>query len=340
MKKANQILVLMAGMLIIPWVIYSQGCETPSADQDGVKLFGFFQPQYDYTLSDPNTSTFKFKRARIGVMGNIPYDFSYYVVIENSAFVSQTGYPYLLDAYISYTRLKWATISVGSFKQPFGLDVTTACSGLPAIERSFVADQLVAPQRDMGIMLLGGDNTTKIRYSLAVMNGRGLSVKDNNNKKDIIGRVIVKPFSMLSLGASFRYGFPNLATADRLSFGGDFVFTAGEFTLQGEYIYDKGDYSRAAGGGCGAEPVALGEKRDGGYILAMYKTKWNLQPVARMEFFDADKASDNNEIYNMTFGLNYFFNDWTRLQFNYMYKAEKGAEVPNDALMVQVQVKF
>ena len=43
-----------------------------------------------------------------------------------------------------------------------------------------------------------------------------------------------------------------------------------------------------------------------------------------------------------TFGFNYFFNEWTRLQVNYLYKAEESAnsEIANDALLVQLQVVF
>lgn len=319
---------------------FAQGCETPSDDSDGVKLFGFFQPQYEYHLTDPANSTFKFKRARIGFMGNVPYDFSYYVVLENSAFVSQTGNPYLLDAFITYKRFKWATVSVGSFKQPFGLEVNTSCSGLTTVERAMVSDQIVAPQRDMGVMLLGGDNTTMLKYSLALMNGRGLGVKDNNNKKDIIGRLVLQPIEMISIGGSFRYGFPNNEIDNRVSVAAEMQFKTGPFTLQGEYIHDQGDYNRAAGGGCGSDPVTLGEKRDGAWVMASYMTKLRLEPVFKWEYFDADKDLVNNEMYVMTGGVNYFFNDWTRLQVNYQYRAEKGAELPNDAVLVQLQVKF
>jgi phosphate-selective porin len=154
---------------------FSQGCDEPSEgeEDEAIKFFGFFQPQYEYHMTSPASNTFKFKRARIGIRGDIPYDFSYYIVMENSSFVSQTGSPYLLDAFLTYKRFKWATVSVGSFKQPFGMEVNTACHSLHTIERSIVSDQIVAPQRDMGLMLLSGNKETKFRYSLALMNGRG-----------------------------------------------------------------------------------------------------------------------------------------------------------------------
>jgi hypothetical protein len=323
--------------------IKAQGCGDPAGEtssEDGAKIFGFFQPQFDYNLTDPNTSTFKFKRARIGLSGTIPYDFYYYVVMENSAFVSQSGYPYLLDAFISYRRFEWMNISMGSFKMPFGLEVNTACNALHTIERAIVSDQIATPQRDMGLMAIGNFLDKKINYTVALMNGRGLGIKDNNLKKDFIGRLRISPIEAITVGGSFRYGYPNTDDATRMSYAAEAQVKFGEFLLQGEYIYDEGDYNRGAGGGCGSEPLTLGEKRNGAWVHAMYLLPFNLQPVVKWEFFDTDNAIADNSIYRYTFGANYFFNDNTRLQLNYLYNVEKGAETPNDAVMMQLQIKF
>ena len=42
----------------------------------------------------------------------------------------------------------------------------------------------------------------------------------------------------------------------------------------------------------------------------------------------------------MTLGVNYFFNDKTRLQVNYQNKIEGANSIDNDALLMQLQVKF
>lgn len=339
---------ILALLFMIPAMnTFAQGCDDDAAEgeEDGaIKFFGFVQPQYEYHMTEPASNTFKFKRARIGIKGDIPYDFSYYVMMENSAFVSQTGSPYLLDAFITYKRFKWAKVSLGSFKQPFGLEVNTACHSLHTIDRAMVSDQIVAPQRDMGVMLLGGDKDSKFKYSLAMMNGRGLGTKDNNNMKDIIGRLVFKPLDFLSVGASFRHAYPNTNEDIRTSLGGDLEIKTEKFLIQGEYIYDEGDYNRAAGGGCGADPVTLGKKRSGAFVQAAYLTNFNLQPVVKWEYFDTDADIDDNNWYTYTFGLNYFFNDATRIQANYQYKVEKSAdgsaETPNDAFLIQLQIKF
>jgi phosphate-selective porin len=367
--KLNKFLISIFSLIFIfaSSGIFAQGCgdddEVVTDDEGKPKIFGFIQPQYEFHFTDnsetadvnENTNSFKFKRARIGVKGNIPYDFKYYVVLENSAFVGG-GYPYLLDAFVSYTRFKWVKISVGSFKQPFGLETNTACHSLHTINRSQVNDQVIAPQRDMGIMILGGTNETLLKYSVAVMNGRGLSIKDNNSMKDFIGRVTVKPVDFLRIGGSFRYGFPNSLNTEtnsfeeRLSYAGELELSFGDFLLQGEYIADEGDYSTASGGGCGSDPLLLGEKRGGFFAQAMYMLPFNLQPVVKFEMFDQDLDNDEtissvDNMYTFTAGLNYFFNDNTRLQVNYLYNAEKGvgdniAETPNDALLMQLQIKF
>jgi len=330
-------------------LIKAQGCEggtTSEGDEGKPRIIGFIQPEFQYLMSKddklniPDEATFKFRRARIGLTGNIPYDFSYYLMLETSTFVSATGNPYLLDAYVSYSRFKWAKVSLGSFKSPFGQEVNTACSGLFTIERAIVSDQIVSPQRDMGLMVLGGDAETKLNYAVAVMNGRGLGVKDNNVEKDFLGRITYKPLDFLRVGASFRYGWPNVSDKTRTSFAGELQFDYNNIFVQAEYIYDEGDYNRSAGGGCGSSPMTLGEKRDGFYAMAGYTTPWAVQPMVKFEMFDPDKDLDEDHYMVTSFGANYHFNDRTRLQVYYLYKAEYALEVPNDALQVQLQVKF
>ncbi len=328
---------------------FSQGCEDDAGatNTSGVPktssstFFGYIQPEYDTHFTDDSSNSFKFKRARFGVRGRVNRTFSYYVMIETSDFISSDGNVYLMDAFITYDKNEWAKVSVGSFKQPFGLEVNTPCHSLTTIDRAIVSDQLVAPQRDMGIMLLGGSSKTKLRYSLALMNGRGLGVVDNNTKKDIIGRASYKVLDFVSIGGSFRYGYPNTVDRERTSYGAEIAINYSKFNVTGEYIYDEGDYNRAAGGGCGATPLELGEKRAGAYMMVSYDINKKWQPVFKYETFDQDldlKKIGYQEM--MTLGVNYFFNDNTRLQVNYQNKIETATTIDNDALLMQLQVKF
>ena len=65
-----------------------------------------------------------------------------------------------------------------------------------------------------------------------------------------------------------------------------------------------------------------------------------LQPIVKFENYDPNTDLNDDAQNIITFGANYFFNDWTRLQLNYLYKAEEGNEVSNDEILMQLQVKF
>lgn len=347
--KTKLILILIFILSLTFNQSFAQGCEDElpvNSTDSGVPkkttmtFFGYIQPQFVAYFTEPPANTFNFKRARFGVRGRVSRSFSYYFSIEASDFISADGNPYLLDAFVTYDKYKWTKASLGSFKQPFSLENITACYALTTIDRSIVVDQLVAPQRDYGLMLLGGDKTTKIQYRVALMNGRGLGVVDNNTKKDIIGHISYQPIKYLEIGASYRYGYPNNNVDFRQTVGFEFLANWKDIDLQGEWIWDEGDYNRAAGGGCGSVPVELGPERQGAYIMLSYMSKIKLQPVFKYEYFDADtdiKYLGYQEM--MTLGINYFFNDKTRFQINYQYKTET-PEIKNDALLCQMQIKW
>lgn len=342
----RKLLLIFIAALFVGMNASAQGCEEP-ASEDGVNVFGFLQVQYDYGMFDQAESTFGFNRSRIGVMGNIPYDFSYYVLLEASPFKKDGPKAYLLDAFITYNRYSFAKVSVGSFKNPFGLELNTACNSLNTINRSKVVNELTAPDRDMGIMLLGGSDTTLFRYAISFMNGTGLLVKDIDTYKDFIGRVLIQPNSWMHVGGSFKTGKsvnsdPTLADNTTKRYGAEAEVNLYNFLVQSEYIYGEDEGSYTVGGGCGGDPeIVQGNiKRSGMYVMALYDTPWNLQPVIKYENYNSDLDATHNLEQVTTFGINYFFNEWTRLQINYEYKSEQAHEIKNDMLMIQLQARF
>ena len=154
MRKIFLLILLVAFSLST--VVYAQGCMEASSDE-GVNVVGYLQAQYEYMFQSEdvdNTSKFTFNRARIGVVGNIPYDFSYYVMLEFSRNIVDA--PYLLDGFITYSRLApWVSVSLGQFKSPFSLELNTPCQGLYTIKRSTVVNDLTTYDRDRGIMFSG-----------------------------------------------------------------------------------------------------------------------------------------------------------------------------------------
>ena len=73
--------------------------------------------------------------------------------------------------------------------------------------------------------------------------------------------------------------------------------------------------------------------------MASYRTEWNLEPVIKYDYFDPDMTVAGDWHNNLTFGINYFFNDWTRFQINYVMTQED-TPIKNDMFMFQAQVKF
>jgi phosphate-selective porin OprO/OprP len=367
MKRIVLIVSLVAFGLTFSTDLKAQGCATPT-DGEGVQIFGYIQPElrtfFEGTKADPEVNSyFAFRRARVGVMGTIPYDFSYYVLLETSQFMNpgdRTG-AFLLDAFISYTRFEYFKISLGSFKYRFGNELSQPCNGLYTINRSLAIDVMTGGigggNRDLGVMFLGGDKTKLIQYYASLTNGYGVFETANNNLSNSLaatGRVVIKPIDGLYLGGSYRYmHLPNEDPAvtkkdTRTRWGVDAEFSFRDFKIFGEYIDGEDNGSIMTGGGCGGDAPALvpgSQKSDGFYGMALYRWR-NFEPVYKFEMYERQQLENevavgepDSDIWQ-TFGLNFYPNDWTRLQLNYIYKTEDPLEKRNDCLLLQVQVNF
>jgi hypothetical protein len=385
MKKRILTLGFLITVLMFSIQGFSQGCVEATSDE-GPQLMGYIQPEFTYFFNGEDEqgnaikpSTFYFRRARFGIVGTIPYDVSYYVMAEFSPLF--TGYPFLLDAYVSYAPFgKYAKFAVGQFKSPFGFELDQPCWGLHTILRSIPTEQLAAPLREFQFMVLGaiGKERDILTYKVSIMNGTGLGKMDQyiwgdtipraNQNKDIAGRVVVKPWEWLHLGGGARTGLIGVKDEDGRSqshtrYAVDFNFEKWNFRIQGEYLWgidvmDAGVVNDG-GGGCGGKKgtsaVTYKEHKPYGYwVQAMYMTPIRLEPVLKYEFYEPDGKNYNfyfrqlHEGFSqsiVTVGLNYFLNDWTRIQVNYLYAAEGKTngtinEYDNDMFMIQAQVKF
>ena len=245
-------LMILAVIAFLPVFTYAQGCMEASSDE-GVNVVGYLQAQYEYMFGeDEDTNGFAFNRARMGLVGNIPYDFSYYIMFEFSP--SKEGAPYLLDGFITYSRLApWANFSLGQFKSPFSLELNTPCQGLHTIRRSLVVNELASPDRDQGLMITGKYEKW-VKYAFAFTNGTGRGMRDDNNNKTIHARVVFSPFEYVSLGGSYRSGtyFPIVEGADedeRTRMAGELEVRYDNLLVQAEYITAEDVGSYTTGGG-------------------------------------------------------------------------------------------
>lgn len=374
MKTKIYFTALVLSMIFVR-ISYGQGCMEASSD-DGIQVMGYIQPQYSYYFFDEDgqgntlhkANSFSFKRARLGVMGSIPYDISYYVLADFSPILND-GSAYLVDAFVTYAPFgKYAKFSIGQFKSPVSLELNTPCQALHTIRRSTVVNNLATPFRDMGIMILGSTDTLfgkkdLFSYQVAILNGSGLNQWDDNKYKDFAARLVISPWEWLRFGGSYRTGFQGIKVKDKIQgwrtrYGAELEFEFKNFLVQGEYLFGEDVGSApSGGGGCGTKSISADEgeifHRDGYFVQAMYMTPWNLQPVIKYESYNPHVSNTTSYTYlwvedqdfiqnTLTFGLNYFLNEWTRIQINYLYNSEESGSVefPNDAIMIQVQAIF
>ncbi len=373
MNKVFSVLLILT--LFVVARATAQGCMEPASSSGGASIIGYLQPEFQVGFngdnadgSSANDMSFSFRRARLGFTGNVPYDFSYYVLAEFSTF---QGGPYMLDAFVTYNRFKpWFKISMGQFKKPFGLELSTGCQDLYTINRSKVVNELTSPDRDMGLMLSGTSGALKLlglekenllSYSLSVTNGTGKNMWDIDRSKDFIGRLVVAPYDWVSIGGSYHFGKqvnpdPTVKVMDeRMRYGGDLTLKKYNFIFQTEYVFGQDKGSKLIGGGCGATPeLVSGDFKSNGYFAQlMYNTKWKLMPLVKYETYDPDMDLEDYEHSSyrqstLTFGVNYYPNDWTRVQFNYLYNTESSSstdiqnynEIPNDMFLIQIQIKL
>jgi len=374
MKK--YLIFILLAVFVLPLQSMAQGC-SDSGGEDGIKVIGFVQSEYQYQMLGDSVqvdaingleqpSSFYLRRARLGATGEIPYDFSYYFMAE---FSPSLGGPYILDAFVTYKRFApYFMVSMGQFKSQFGLELTTACSGLYTIGRSRVVNELSSPFRDIGVLLLGGTGDKKffgleheniITYRLAITNGQGMNKYDGNMDKDITARVVLQPIEDVKIGASYRWGKqkPIQATEPddlRRRWGVDISVEKGKILFQGEYIsgFDRG--SSLVGGGCGSAPtIQKGDfTKDGFWTAIMYKFDNGFAPILKYQYFNvtSDVASIPAQTQDEAIiGFNYYFNDWVRMQCNYVIPKDNlthntflnsDSNYKKNYIVIQLQAKF
>jgi phosphate-selective porin OprO and OprP len=158
------------------------------------------------TNSDRDTATmadqFELRRARLGVKGKFAKDFNYEVV------GNLPGTATIDIAYLNWAKYDAANLTIGKFKQPFGLEQLTSSNNIDFMERSY-ADQL-SPGKKIGAMFA---SNPKAGYNLAAsvyaMNDSELDIQSdkasfaargNINFAEIMG----DKDSIMHVGLAFR----------------------------------------------------------------------------------------------------------------------------------------
>lgn len=302
-----------------------------------LQISGLIQGEYEGFQQKTVSNTFLLHRARLDIKGDVSDRWSYEVYTEFAG-----GTPKLLDAYVSYKVSNWLNFTAGQFKVPFSLESVINDSMLDFIDRASIVNVLSSRStdvignnigRDIGIQISGDflkvNNRYLFDYTLALLNGAGYDVTaDNNNYKDLAGRLTIHPVPMLDISADFYngvgfYGTP-AKNQRRDRQGLDARYVLGKLALQAEF--DKGQ-----------DGVI---QRKGWYGQATYFVLPKLQLAAKYDTYDPNTVELDVRTKTYTGGFNYFFNKWARFAVNYVDRREQGAQIKNNIIESQLQLTF
>jgi hypothetical protein len=272
--------------------------------------------------------------------------------------------PELLDAYVEYSHSKLLNARLGQFKLPFGFETQASKYDLEAINRSLVIAHLWSNGvsrsyvRDAGLALMG--RWKLLEYKVGAVNGVGYNYtedfyteggsqlgasassgftswgKDNNNSKDIVGRVGVGIPMFAGLGFSFYEGkWPVYSTTecdcDRSAKAFDLYLDTGKVLVQYEHIWAQGSPSGI---------MDINDAKYGGYYVVVgYRATPLIEPVWKVDILDPDKDADGDRMTDMYFGMNLNFQKSARFQL--FYRESKVAKKYDDSVyLARITARF
>lgn len=344
---------LLAIMLTISVLAFAQNVSSSQEKKEKEwipKVSGFAQIRYDMNFDknfELKTNTFFLQRVRVNFDGKLAKNLTYRV---GGDFIRK---PALTDAYVKYKINDALSFQAGQMKTPLSFenqfnpafdcemfDYATVIKQLTGYENGITG--IGALGRDIGVMASGSlfkikksekDSVYIIEYKVGVFNGNGINNKDNDNSKDVIGRIDFHPWiKELTITGSYQNGMykNEIDTAlqgvnNRWSFG--FQYKTDRIIVRSEYI----------GGKTGREIYEPDNKynkpfnSNGFYATAGYwfnldkEGKQKLMPVVRYERLEKDESVKEGAVHYLTAGVYYLPLKQLNFKLNYQYiNPEKG----------------
>jgi phosphate-selective porin len=311
-----------------------------------IKVSGYTQVRYQGATQDGVNDSFDVRRVRLSLTGDATPVLDYGVLVDfagskkgltDSTHSGAFGKPILVDGLLNYKFSPALKLTAGQFKVPFGYENLASDALLDTVNRAAVTETLVPGRdngslgRDIGVQVSGASaanpRSGQVEYQLGVYNGSGINVSDDNESKDLAGRLVWKPAVRgLSLGAAQYLGRKGTPHAKRDRTGLEAIYNRDPYSLKAEYVW--------------AKDASL--KRQGYYVTGAYKTSPVTQAVVRFDRLDPNTSVANDAASTWTAGLNYFLSKDTlnRVQVNYERHREQGSQIANDLFLAQFQAGF
>lgn len=271
------------------------------------KISGFVQGLYQANLDDKGElkdNTFRMRRVRLSVEGNLFKGLTYKIQGDFSRS------PMLVDAFLKYKVCNEFAIQIGQFKTPFSIENPINPLNLEIFDYGESIQKLVGYSdvcgvgslgRDLGIMATGslfpvemqnGQKFSIVDYSIGLFNGNGANQLDNNNRKDLVGRLDIHPgLKALTLSGSYYYGKyykDEDYNGIRNRWAAGLQYNDGKLVIRGEYLSGTTGYQGFEGEGAPKKFNSLGYYAEAGYNFQFGKEgkEHKLMPVLRFEHFE------------------------------------------------------
>ena len=327
--KLKKVLTIFFVTLILSFT-FSAFAQEVAVKNGSMKITGLLQTRFSHFWKEGAVDTFSLRRAEIGFPGKLNKDISYNIRLGIDG-----GHSWpLREANITVNYIPKVELTMGQFKPPFGLEVLTSSAKLDFINKSMSTKQCKCKpvERDIGVQ--AKVNIEYVTCSVALVNGTGGNVfADDNDSKDLVGRVQLKPpVEGLSIGVDGYLGKKGEAEVDRNRYGVDLSYTKEPYMAKAELLGAKNDTVNS-----------LGFYGQAGYTVMLGKDMpiKKIQPVVRFERWDGNTDKEEDASIIVTAGVNIFFDGHaTKLQINYVLVREEDTQVDNDELLAQFQVNF
>ena len=172
-----------------------------SADgQSQLRLRGVIQA--DARFLQPGPDTLFLNRVR-PMMEGVLYHYYAFTFIPDFGL----GKTVIQDAYLDIRYSPDANILFGKTKAPFGLERLQADVDLRFVERALPTD--LVPNRDIGVQIHRDAPNGILTYAIGVLNGvpdGGSADADQNDNKDVVGRIFLQPFNRVHFEPIQRVG--------------------------------------------------------------------------------------------------------------------------------------
>jgi len=245
------------------------------------------------------------------------------------------------DAFMTIRFSPQLNLRFGQFYPVFGLERLTSTSRLEVIDRTRMTDRITY-ERNPGVAILNLQPWRGwITYAFGAWNGPGQNQPDNNDAKDLVGRVAVAPPMVRGLAIGVNGASGEQPDGRRTRTGVDVLIDRPSFKIAVEGLRERYD----------AVP-----RRHGYYVLAVYRYH---PPIATPHFRMLELAARYANFHDPTFardatpaqsfipratdeiqfGANYYVNRNVRFQANVIVPVDD-RDVPQSTVIGRLQAIF